>query len=65
MFYFRINRIIILDNHANEFIFFGDDFTQVKLISFITSGSDIPILDAWYAEKKEEIKKQLLTQAVK
>lgn len=54
MFYFRINRIIILDNHANEFIFFGDDFTQVKLISFITSGSDIPILDAWYAEKKRK-----------
>ncbi|EOF4705882.1 MAG: hypothetical protein P0Y63_10405 [Klebsiella huaxiensis] len=64
MFYFRINRVRILDNHKNAFLFFGDGYAQVKLISFITSDSDIPILDAWYAEKNEEIKKQLLIQAV-
>ena len=64
MFYFRINRVRILDNHKNAFLFFGDGYAQVKLISFITSDSDIPILDAWYTEKNEEIKKQLLIQAV-
>ena len=46
MFYFRINRVRILDNHKNAFLFFGDGYAQVKLISFITSDSDIPILDA-------------------
>lgn len=33
MFYFRINRVRILDNHKNEFLFFGDGYAQVKLIS--------------------------------
>lgn len=64
MFYFRINRIRILDNHKNAFLIFGDSFAQVKLISFVTSDSDIPILDAWYSEADDEIKKQLLAQAV-
>lgn len=64
MFYFRINRVRILDNHKKVFLFFGDDVVQVKLISFITSDADIPILDAWYSENDEEVKKQLLTQAV-
>ncbi|MDN8597917.1 hypothetical protein Q0A17_00565 [Citrobacter sp. S2-9] len=64
MFYFRINRIRILDNHKNAFLFLGDSFVQVKLISFITSDADIPILDAWYSENDEDVKKQLLIQAV-
>lgn len=50
MFYFRINKARILDNHKNAFLFFGDGLAQVKSISFITSNSDIPLLDTWYAE---------------
>lgn len=41
MFYFRINKVRILDNHKNVFLFFGDGLAQVKLISFITSDSSI------------------------
>lgn len=65
MFYFRINKLRIFDNHENAFLFFKRDLAQVKLISFVTADDKIPILDAWIAEIDTARKAQLLEQAVR
>lgn len=64
MFYFRINKLHIFDNHENAFLFFKRDLAQVKLMSFVTAEAAIPSLNAWIAESDPVQKKQLLAQAV-
>ncbi|AHG22871.1 hypothetical protein Z042_16425 [Chania multitudinisentens RB-25] len=64
MFYFRINKLRIFDNHENAFLFFKRDLAQVQLISFITADAEVPLLDAWIAETDKIKKKNLLIQAV-
>ena len=45
-FYFRINKVKILDNREKGFLFFTRDLAEVKLTSMIVSGnSDFPQLD--------------------
>lgn len=64
MFYFRINKLQIFDNYENAFLFFKRDLAQVKLVSFVTTDAEIPLLDAWVAENDANKKRQLLTDAV-
>ncbi len=64
MFYFRINKLRISDNHENAFLFFKRDLAQVKLVSFVTTDAEIPSLDAWVVETDPIKKRQLLTKAI-
>lgn len=63
MFYFRINKLQIFDNHEGGF--FQRDLAQVKLMSFVTTdNSDIPNLDALVRETDAAKKKQLVADVV-
>lgn len=65
MFYFRINKLRILDNRTSAFLFFKKDLADVKIVSFVTTdNADLPELDAWLREKDANRKKALLAAAV-
>ena len=65
MFYFRINKLKILDNRTSGFLFFKKDVLNVKIISFITTDNmDLPDLGDWVAENDPLKKKALLKAAV-
>ena len=65
MFYFRINKLKILDNRTSGFLFFKKDMANVKIISFITTDNmDLPDLGEWVTEKDPAKKRILLTAAV-
>lgn len=59
MFYFRINKVRIIDNRESGFLFFKRDLGEVKLVSLITT-SDIsfPDIDPFLNETDPEKKKQ-------
>jgi hypothetical protein len=65
MFYFRINKLRILDNRTSAFLFFKKDLADVKIVSFVTTdNADLPELDAWFRERDPAKKKALLAAAV-
>jgi hypothetical protein len=66
MFYFKINRIKICDNKENpQFLFFGRDVAQVKLISFIaTENSELPDVSEFLLCNDAVQKKALLGKAI-
>ncbi|NGP88355.1 hypothetical protein [Fodinibius halophilus] len=65
MFYFRINKLKIIDNRTSGFLFFKKDLADVKIISFVTTGNDdLPDIDLWLQEDDPEEKKSLLASAV-
>lgn len=67
MFYFRLNKVVILDNGAiKPFLgIFGHDFADVKFLSFVTpSNIDLPSLDAFIQETDATKRKALLASAV-
>ncbi|MCP4609568.1 MAG: hypothetical protein GY845_12730 [Planctomycetes bacterium] len=65
MFYFRINKVRIIDNRENAFLFFTRDLAEIKLVSLITTGNtSFPDLDPFLAETNPEKKKQLAAAMV-
>ena len=67
MFYFRVNKIVILDNGAvKPFLgIFGHDFADVKFLSFVTPNNiDLPGLDDFARTTDPAQRKALLAQAV-
>jgi hypothetical protein len=64
MFYFRINKLRIFDNRESGFLFFKKNLAQVKLISFVNTEADFPVLDSWVAETDQAKKKNLLAEAI-
>ena len=65
MFYFRINKVRIIDNRERGFLFFKRDLAEIKLVSFITTGdTSFPDLDPFLAETDPEKKKQLAAAMV-
>lgn len=65
MFYFRINKMKVIDNRTSGFLFFKRDLADVKIISFVTTGNDdLPDLDAWTRQNDPATKKVLLAAAV-
>jgi len=65
MFYFRIDKVRILDNRENGFLFFSRDLAEIKLVSFITTGDTaFPDLDPFLAETDPEKKKKLAAAMV-
>lgn len=68
MFYFRINKIRIIDNKENpRFLgIFGADLAQVKLISFVTTDNmNLPDMTEFIFTKDTIAKKAILKQAIK
>lgn len=66
MFYFRLNRIQVLDNRESGFLFFHRDRAQVKIISFVTtSNMDLPDLDLWMVSVDPLEKEAILLDAVR
>lgn len=65
MFYFRINKVRIIDNRERGFLFFRRDLAEIKLVSFITTGdTSFPDLDPFLTETDPEKKKQLAAAMV-
>ena len=65
MFYFRINKVKIMDNRERGFLFFRRDLAEIKLISFVTTGDiSFPDLDPYLRETDHEKKKQLAASMV-
>lgn len=65
MFYFRINKLRVLDNRTRAFLFFKKDLANVKIISFVTTNNtDLPDLESWMAENDPAKKRTLLSAAV-
>ena len=60
MFYFRINKIMILNNRDSKFIgIFGQDRAKVNFLSFITTGNeDLPNLEKLSDTNSSELEKQ-------
>lgn len=68
MFYFRINKLKIIDNHEKPKYLglFGPDKAQVKLFSFVTTDETvIPDMDELLATNDEVKKKEIIKKAVK
>jgi hypothetical protein len=66
MFYFRINKLKINDNHESpKFLLIGPDIAQIKLFSFITTADiSIPDIDELLSSTKEAKKRELCKNAV-
>jgi hypothetical protein len=67
MFYFRLNKVTILDNGAIKPLFgiFGHDFADVKFLSFVTPDNiDLPNLDAFKAATDPAERRSLLAAMV-
>lgn len=65
MFYFRINKVRIIDNRESGFLFFKRDLAEIKLVSFITTGNtSFPDLDPFLKETDPAKKKQLAAAMV-
>ena len=65
MFYFRINKIRIIDNRESGFLFFRRDLAEIKLVSFITTGDiSFPDLDPFMRETDPAKKRQLAAAMV-
>jgi hypothetical protein len=69
MFYFRINKVRIIDNRESAFLFFRRDLAEIKLISFITTGDvSFPDLDTFITEtdplKKQQLAASMVAQVV-
>jgi hypothetical protein len=68
MFYFRINKIRIIENMENpKFLgIFGDDLAQVKIVSFITSDSmQLPDISKFIITNQVSKKRTILSEAVR
>lgn len=68
MFYFRLNKVVIFDNGAiKSFLgLFGQDFSDVKFLSFITpSDIELPALDDFIRATDPAARAALLARAVK
>ncbi len=65
MFYFRINKLKIIDNRESGFLFFTKDRAEVKLLSFITTGNtDLPGLANLMSAKNDEEKRKIIKATV-
>lgn len=65
MFYFRLNKVRIIDNRERGFLFFKRDLAELKLISLInTENTDFPDLDAYIAETDPDKKRELAATLV-
>lgn len=65
MFYFRINKLKVIDNRTTGFLFFKKDLADVKILSFVTTGNDdLPNIDAWMHAEDPAKKKNFLASAV-
>jgi len=69
MFYFRLNKVRIIDNRESGFLFFKRDLAEIKLVSFITTGdSSFPDLDPFIREtdpdQKAKLAASMVTQVV-
>lgn len=69
MFYFRVNKVRIIDNRESGFLFFKRDLAEIKMVSFITTGdTSFPDLDAFVKEtdpaRKKEIAAAIVAQVV-
>ncbi len=65
MFYFRINRLKIVRNREQGFLFFRKDLAEVRIISFVTtSNTDLPQITDWLATNDPQRKQTILAQAV-
>ena len=66
MFYFRINKLKIIDNRESGFLFFTRDRAEVKLLSFITTGNtDLPELAHLMSAKSDDEKRSIIKETVK
>lgn len=66
MFYFRVNKIRIVDNRESGFWFFKRDLAEIKLISFITTGdTSFPDLDGFVSATDPAEKARLAETMVK
>ena len=55
-FYFRINRVKIIDNKTTGFWFFSRDLADIKLVSFVTTGDQpLPDMTAYATYAKEVV----------
>ena len=60
MFYFRINKVRIIDNRERGFLFFRRDLAEMKLISLVTTGDiSFPDLDPFMQAIDPEEKRRL------
>jgi hypothetical protein len=65
MFYFRLNKLKILDNRTDAFLFFKKDLATVKIMSFVTTdNADLPDLEIWINENDPAKKQVALANAV-
>ncbi len=65
MFYFRLNKVRIIDNRESGFLFFKRDLAEIKMISFITTGdTSFPDLDAFLQETDSQEKAKLAAAMV-
>ena len=64
MFYFRLNKLKVIDNRTERF-FFKRDLADVKLLSLVTTGNhDLSNLDKWMQESDQEKKIEILRDVV-
>jgi len=65
MFYFRINKLKIIDNRERGFLFFTRDRAEVKLFSFITTeNTDLPELADLNSVESDEEKREIIKATV-
>ncbi len=68
MFFFRINKIKIFDNHSSKFLgIFGKDLAEVQLLSFVNTDLSgfLPNLDELIQSNSEERKNEILEDMVR
>ncbi len=66
MFYFRLNKVKIIDNREKGFPLFSKDRAEVILVSLITVGNtDLPELANIMSAKSEEEKRKIIKETVK
>ncbi len=66
MFYFRLDKVRLLENRESAFLFFKRNLGEIKFISFITTGDTaFPDLDLFIAETDDQKKAQLAAGMVK
>jgi len=65
MFYFRINKLKIIDNRERGFLFFTRDRAEVKLFSFITTeNTDLPELAELNSAESDEEKRKIIKATI-
>src|SRR4051794_31770214 len=65
MFYFRTNKLKILDNRTEGLFFLKRDLAAVKIVSFVTTeNTDLPDLESWIRENDPAKKQAILANAV-